>query len=147
TINSLRFNANNGVTLSTGGNLTIATGGILETANVGGNAVNINNNTLLSGNGKDLIVIQNDTAGTMTINAAIGAAGQGLTKAGPGKLIVTGTNPFDQGLFVDGGTLEYNADGQLGAAGKAITLNGGAIRFTGTVANGYTNTRVITINA
>ena len=49
----------------------IATGGILETSNVGHNAATINNNTLTSGNGQDLIVHQSNTSAAMTISSQI----------------------------------------------------------------------------
>ena len=109
TVNSIRFNNAGTYTIATGGNVTVATGGILETANVGANTVTISGNTLLSGNGKDLIVIQNNPAAAMTISSAIGAAGQAFTKAGIGSLIVAASNPFDQGLFIDAGTVGIHA--------------------------------------
>jgi len=132
TINSLRFNNAGATTVNTGGNLIIATGGILETSTVAANAVTINNNTLTSGNGQDLIVIQNNTAGAMTIGSAIvnnGGTAIGLTKSGAGSLVLNGANAYT-GASTINGPVTVNNTANLGS-NSAVTLNGsGALTFT-----------------
>ena len=85
TINSLRFNTNVADTVTLTGALTDATGGILETSNVGTVATSITGSTLTSG-AADLIFIQNNTGGALTVASTITGA-VGLTKAGGGTLI------------------------------------------------------------
>lgn len=123
TINSLRFNQSGGATVNTGGNLTIATGGILMTSAVT-SAVSINNNNLTSGNGQDLIVHQHSTAANLTIASAI-TGSIGLTKSGAGNLILTGTNTYNGGTYVNGGQLTITKAGALGTG--VTVINGGTL--------------------
>src|SRR5439155_9669231 len=105
-------------------------GGILETSNVGNNAVTIGGTSnLTSGNGQDLVVLQNNTAGTMTISAPVSGS-IAVTKAGAGTLVLSGTNTFTGGLKLNAGTVSYSADANLGAASGAITFNGGTLTYT-----------------
>lgn len=124
TINSLRFNTAVASSVDTTGNLTIATGGILETSTVGANAVSINNNNLTSNNGQDLIVIQNNTLGGMTIGSNI-TGGIGLTKSGLGSLTLTPNtaNTLTGQLTINGGTV---------ILGNANALNSNEVVFGGT---------------
>lgn len=133
TINSLRLNSAGAYTIGSTGLLTIASGGILETATVGNNAATISG-TLTSGNGVDLIVHQYNTQNTLTISSIISGA-IGLTKTGPGVLILSGVNTFTGGINISGGTLSASisqlnnasAASPIGAAGAhAITLNNNA---------------------
>jgi len=133
-VNSVRFNAAAVATVNTGGNLVIATGGILETSTVGANAVSINNNTITSGNGQDLIVIQNSVSGTMTIASAVvnnGAASIGLTKSGAGALALNGANTYTGATILNGGTTTVTNTSSLGA-NSAVTLSAGAPWFSAT---------------
>jgi fibronectin-binding autotransporter adhesin len=144
TINSLRFNTGASA-VNTTGNLTIATGGILETTAVGANAVSINNNNLTSGNGQDLIVIQNNTSGNMTIGSTIVNNGTiGLTKSGGGTLLLTGTNTYTGATTINAGTLSVGAlanggtNSNIGASTNAATnlvFNGGTLKYTGAAQN------------
>jgi len=157
TVNSMRFNTVGTATATivdaTGG-LSVASGGILMTNTVGAFPVAINNGTLTSGNGQDLIVFQNDTsaAGTLTISSKI-TGSIGLTKSGgttttanTGLLNLTnGANDFTGPINVNGGTLQLSANGAAGAASNAITLNNGAMQLT--LSGGITLPNAITINA
>ena len=131
-VNSLRFNAHSPVTttLASGG-LIITTGGILVTANVGAN------NTVLKGNASsvlplrngnatanDIIVIQNNPSGSLTLqDVPLGvnaATTTGLTKSGVGTLRYTTTNAAinNQGtgpITINAGNLQLNlAAGAIG---------------------------------
>ena len=115
TINSLRLNNAGSYTVNLGGAMTVATGGILETTGVGSNAASINNSTLTSGNGQDLIVIQNNTAANLTIGSQI-TGGIGLTKSGAGNLVLSGANNYTGATAV--------------TAGGLLLANGGSIPST-----------------
>jgi fibronectin-binding autotransporter adhesin len=128
--NSLRLNNSGSCSLDlNSGNVTIASGGILETANVGPNSAMIDGvNTLTSGNGQDLIVIQNNTAAAMSI--AVPVVGTiGLTKAGPGMLMLAASNTYTGATYVTGGTLQVDAVGALPAT--ALNVLAGTLDFNG----------------
>ncbi|KUL94963.1 hypothetical protein DK26_12840 [Bosea sp. WAO] len=82
-------------------------------------------------------------AGGGTLNVSAGAtatiassfadgAGTGLNKVGAGTLVLTGSNTYTGGTILSAGTLSVSADANLGAAGGALTLNGGVLQVTGT---------------
>ena len=128
TVNSIRFNTVGVASVSTSGNLVVATGGILNTAAVAGNATSINNNTITSGNGQDLIVTQNNNngGGTLTIGSAIvdnASTSIGLTKSGVGGLTLTGANTYTGPTNLNGGTTTVTAASTLGS-GSAVNLKG-----------------------
>lgn len=127
TINSLRLNAAAGsnIVIASGQTLTVASGGILETANVGNHAVTISGGTLRSGNGKDLIFIQNNTAAAMTVSSAL--TNDGVTKSGAGELILSGTNSYSGATTVNEGRLSLGGSSRLGNGNSAVTVMEGAI--------------------
>lgn len=53
-------------------------------------------------------------------------------KDGPGELTLTGKNTYAGGTKLFGGTLQIASDAELGTAGTAITMAGGALRASGT---------------
>jgi autotransporter-associated beta strand protein len=159
TINSLRFNNAAAMTVNinaaTNKTLTIASGGILMTPSAG--AVTINSTgagtgSLTTGNSYDLIVHQNNTANALTINANIMGTSLGLTKSGPGRLILAGNKSYtgattvnEGALVLSSGTLNGTSDITLNGGGtllqnsstaltKSITFNGGTLGGTGTYA-------------
>jgi autotransporter-associated beta strand protein len=90
----------------------------------------------------DLIFHQYST-GTVTVNADIAnngsatAAVTNLVKAGNGILILAGAKTFTGAVFVNGGTLQFSNNNQLGnaAAATAITIRDGAtLSYTGATA-------------
>jgi autotransporter-associated beta strand protein len=99
-------------------------------------------------------VISTGTLGAyLFIPGAIGGTG-GLVKAGTSDVVLSGANTFTGGLTVNGGSVVFDNDNQLGAAGGAITLNAGAVdgliyapnaRFGASAANGLTLSRPITL--
>ncbi len=108
TPNSLRFNTAGAETMTLNGASTIGSGGILVTSNVGNNASTISGNTLEGSSGRELIIIQNNTGNSLTINSVIAnnAAGStGLTKSGLGNVTLTGTETFTGNTVVNSGTL------------------------------------------
>ena len=75
-----------------------------------------------------------DTAGNdITISASLvsGAISDGgLSKLGGGTLTLAGSNSYNGGINVNGGTLNVNADQALGATTGSLTINDGAILQT-----------------
>ncbi|ARP79327.1 autotransporter outer membrane beta-barrel domain-containing protein [Bordetella genomosp. 6] len=66
-------------------------------------------------------------------NGAIGGAGA-LTKIGAGTLALNHDNQHAGGTLVYGGTLRIARDAHLGAAGTAVTLDGGTLATTASLA-------------
>jgi autotransporter-associated beta strand protein len=116
-INSLRFNTAAARTLTLSGTNIIQSGGILETSTVGNNASTITGGTLEGASGKDLIVIQNNTANSLSIGSVIAdnTTATGLTKSGAGTLVVTGANTYTGVTTVNAGTLSVDNAGQTTA--------------------------------
>ena len=117
---SVRFNnAVANPTLTLNGANRISSGGILVTVNVGPNPALITDGTsLTSGNGQDLIVIQNnaDPAGTLTIATKM-TGSIALTKSGPGTLILSGANGYTGATYINGGIV---------CAGNPAAIPGGS---------------------
>jgi autotransporter-associated beta strand protein len=110
TINSLRFaTANTNLAVAAGQSLNIGTGGILATGTAGASITGAGSLTAGSVAGAELIALVQDAGNTLTISAPITDNGGGavaLVKAGPGKLLLTGTgSTFTGGTSLIGGTL------------------------------------------
>ncbi len=136
TVGSVRFNnAYTTPTLTLNGTHTIDSGGILVTGNVGSNATLITGGTLTSGNGQDLIVIQNNTSAALTIDATLTGA-TGFTKSGGGQLILASTNDYTGATYLNGGVTTISNNANLGsvATGAAVYFNGGTLAVTSTLA-------------
>ena len=112
-------------------------------------AWNINGSTgvlmaTVGGTASDLIFQQYNTTNAVTVNAGIannGANALVLTKAGPGTLVLAGTNTFTGSVFVNGGILKFSnvtaaGAGSLGnGSTTAVNIsNGATLQYTG--ANG-----------
>ena len=130
-INSLRFNsAASTLTLASTGALTDTSGGILMTSAAG--ATTITGGSLQGAAGQDLVVIQNNASNGLTIASAIADNGPATasTKSGPGTLTLSGANTYTGGTVINGGTVSYTADSNLGGSGKNVTFNGtGTLNF------------------
>lgn len=73
-----------------------------------------------------------DTAGASTFSGTIGGTG-GLTMAGAGTLILTGSNTYTGGTTVTSGVLSISSNLNPGAPGYGITLDGGTLQTTARV--------------
>lgn len=67
---------------------------------------------------------------TATIHSKLIGAGK-LVKKDLGTLVLTGANGYTGGTEIEGGTLNVSADGNLGARGTKITIDGGTLQFGG----------------
>ncbi|MGA3179486.1 MAG: autotransporter-associated beta strand repeat-containing protein, partial [Verrucomicrobiota bacterium] len=116
TINSWHFNTAIAANLALGGANTITSGGILLGQTVGANTTTIAGpGTLTSGNGTDLIVINNNDlagAGNLVISAPI-VGGIGLTvgstdmaNTAPGLVQLGGANTFTGPTYITKGVLQ-----------------------------------------
>jgi autotransporter-associated beta strand protein len=136
-INSLKLTAASTVTLD--GTLTLTSGGLLVT---GSGATAITGGTLKGASGADLIVQQYASADlTISSTLADNTSTSSLTKSGPGKLILTGTDNLSGANYLNGGTVEVSDLARL--AGGPLVMNNGTLRYTGSDA---TSTRSITLN-
>jgi autotransporter-associated beta strand protein len=141
---------NNLATLTMNGGTLNASGGAdsswnayeLNNVTVGGSsASSITANT--SANTNNAILLSR--AGTTTFNVGVTGDGRGdllvsarlidgngvvgsLTKTGLGTMVLSGSNSYSGGTFVNGGTLQFSSDAQLGNATSGITLNGGQLK-------------------
>jgi autotransporter-associated beta strand protein len=151
TTNSLRFNTPSSNTLTLSGTNVIASGGILVTSNVGNNAQTITGGSLAGASGQDLILLQNNPAGALTIASAIvdSTTATGLTKAGPGTLTLSGPNTYSGPTTVLGGVLSLT--GMIhGSAVVVGGTSGGTLQTTtgylsgtsGTIGSGGSGTLI-----
>lgn len=137
-VNTLHFDFDgaSSLTLDSGG-LTVESGGIMISSGVigAGSTKTIAGGALRAGSGQDLIIHQYG-AGSMTIASDIVEnGGTALVKTGSGELILTGTNTYTGGTYLNGGTLTIGGDAQLGAVPGAVTdshlrFNGGTLSTT-----------------
>ncbi|NDC75438.1 hypothetical protein EBZ70_09185, partial [bacterium] len=94
-----------------------------------------------------------DTNGnSVTLANPLGNSGVGsFTKAGLGRLTLSGANTYTGQTFVTGGTLAFSANANLGAAstGAGLTLDGAVLAPSTTVSldNAGANARPLTIGA
>ncbi len=129
TTNSLRFNTGN-LTLTLSGTNTLQSGGILVTPSATGGT--ITGGTLTAANSGDLIVHQY-SSGTFTISSALSSTA-GLTKTGPGTLILSGNNTGLTGpININRGNLTVT---NLAAFASASQLNFNDDRAGATVGTG-----------
>jgi len=130
TINSLRFNSSAAsVSLDLAGGLTITSGGVLMTSTVGANAVTISGGTLTT-TAPDLVfqIWDNNAAAYLSIGSKV-TGNVGVTKVGPGMLILkNGANDF-VGTVNIGGSGNFRVEGTgtpLGNVANVVNLNSAA---------------------
>ena len=142
---TLRFNAPSCYTVTLNGTNTVNSGGLLVTSNVGNNALTISGGILRGAAGADLIVQQQNAANSLTISSVIAdnLGATGLSKTGPGVLIVSDVNTYTGPTFLSGGTIRVAAiangstPSSLGASSSApenLIFNNGTLQDTGPTA-------------
>ncbi|WP_139974596.1 autotransporter-associated beta strand repeat-containing protein [Ochrobactrum sp. CGA5] len=75
---------------------------------------------------------------TSTLSGVI--SGGELHKTGAGTLVLSGTNTYDGGTFLEGGVIQVNADDNLGKSTGALTFDGGTLQLGATLATARTMT-------
>ena len=131
--------------------LTLESGGVLVTPDAG--ATSIGTTTVrgnLTSSTGEILIHQHSTTGALTINSVISGATT-VTKSGDGVLILTGTNTYTGGTYINGGTVEISASANLGAVTSHVFINGGTMILTGVNAlpgaGTGTNIRQLTIGS
>jgi autotransporter-associated beta strand protein len=89
-----------------------------------------------------LTIFSDSVQSTVTINEDIGGTGS-IIKTGDGFLVLTGTNSYTGGTYINGGVLSTNWDGALGAAGGLLSFDGGTLRLL----NSMASARPVTLNS
>ena len=107
TVTSALVTASNGLAFTTTG--YTLTGGTITLAG--------------ASSGINTITTGSDGTVTTTISSAL-AGSAGVSKQGPGTLVLGGANTFTGGLTLSSGTLQISSDGNLGDAAGAVSLNG-----------------------
>ena len=148
-VNSLRFSSSSASALTLPGALTLTTGGILVTPNVSSSALAITGGSLTAsggtGNpGSNIVVQQFNTTTPFTIGSAItnsGTTAIGLTKSGPGTLILAGSNTFSGPTTVNAGSLQgsiaagsFPTNIAVNAGGNVTFLENGAAPLSSGIA-------------
>ncbi|RDJ21919.1 autotransporter domain-containing protein [Bosea caraganae] len=103
----------------------------------GGNAL-----TLVGAPGSPAPYVMVDTGVTATISAGI-AGMAGLTKVEAGTLILSGSNTYTGGTFLDGGMVQVAADANLGDASGGLAFDGGRLATTAS----FSSARTLTFDA
>src|SRR5262249_32900572 len=110
----------------------------------------INNNNLTSNNGQDLVVIQNNTAGGMTIGSNItdSTGSIGLTKSGAGSLTLTPNtgNTFTGQLTINAGSVILGNANALNSASPVNVVFGGTTQTQGGNGNFLITNGTLTLN-
>jgi autotransporter-associated beta strand protein len=133
--------SSNGLALN-GGTIRAGSGArsIANPLTVGGNfSVGGSNDLTLSGTvglGAATRTVTVDNTGTTTFSGVVSSGG--LTKAGNGTLVLSGTNTYASATTLNAGTLKISADAHLGTAPAAPTagqlaFDGGTLETTATL--------------
>ena len=137
---TLAFRTAQANTLTLTGSNALSAGGLLVGSQVGGNNTTISGGTLTSLT-NDLVIQQFNPGGGLTINSRVanhGSHATELIKAGPGTLVLAGTNTYTGATIVGGGSLQ----GTLTSIPTAVTLQNGANVNYNVTSSGTLNTSV-----
>ncbi len=141
--------ASQALALSVNGSLRVASGALLFT---GAHDYAITGGTIKSTSGNELLVHQYGQ-GSLTISSTVGngAAASVLTKAGPGVVVLAGSNSYTGQTNIHAGILSISSNANLGAVatGAQIVIRGGSLQVTETFAldNNTANARQIRVGS
>ncbi len=104
-----------------GQTLTLSKGGLIKS---GSGSASISGGSLTSGNGQ--LAVTTTGAPALTVSATL-TGSMDLLKSGSGTLILDAANSFSGTTYVNAGTLQIEADNNLGASGNDVHFNGGTL--------------------
>ncbi len=141
---TLRFSTPSPTTVTLTGSGTIETGGILVAPSTGSNTSSITGGSLQPGDGGELIVHQQNPSSSLNISSTIidnGVNSTGLTKSGPGVLILSDNNTYSGPTTLSGGVIvagkiapsfEPSSIGaSFGGSDNLIFNGGGVLQYMG----------------
>jgi len=120
TVNTLRFNGNDTLTLS--GTNTVGLGAVLVTSTVSTGAT-ITGGTLKAGAGKELVLINKGNQLTVNSIIADNATPSVLTLSGPGTTILNGVNTYTGATYINGGTVKVGNSSALGVDSAVVVAD------------------------
>jgi autotransporter-associated beta strand protein len=136
----------NGATVSAGSIVLGTAGGTGSgTLNIGtgGTSGVINAATVVQGAGTGSQVNLNYTDTTYTLSSSLRNT-LTLNQNGSGTTILSGSNTYSGGTYLNAGTLQVSSNGNLGANTAPLVFNGGTLQLSATITN---LPRPITLNA
>ncbi|WP_241133581.1 autotransporter-associated beta strand repeat-containing protein [Achromobacter insuavis] len=124
--------------------MQFATDGYLLQGNAAGDKLTLTGAPVAGGGPAEAIIRVGagsaDGAGyTATIAAVLDGAAR-LVKTDLGTLVLSGINTYAGGTAINGGVLQVSQDANLGAAGTALSLDGGTLRAAGSFATARATT-------
>ena len=136
-VNTIHFDFDGTGSIDATNGLEVTSGGVMVSSGVLTGAKSIVNGTLNAGIDTDLIIHQyggaDMTIGSVIQDHASSTVGNALVKTGSGNLVLTGTNTYTGGTYLNGGQLTIDNNLNLGATPGApdpdnLYGNGGTLR-------------------
>ncbi|WP_191963356.1 beta strand repeat-containing protein, partial [Flavobacterium luteum] len=126
-----------GASISGSGLLTLG-GDITVTAPSGNNGATISCPVALGATRTFTVADEGTAAADLTVSGIISGSTFGITKAGAGKLTVSGNNTFTGITTLNAGNITVSNTAGLGAAAQSVVLNAGVLDLaTDTTVNAY----------
>ena len=155
TVSGLRFNSAGATTVTLGATRQLAIGGgqsagpILVTSAVGANTTTITGGMLAGISSRDLMILQNNTAGILQIDSVITSINSNslaFTKSGLGEVLLTASNAHNSNSFINEGKVTVTGDGIAGNT-QTLTTTVGSGTITGVDTTGlFVGQRVYSVN-
>lgn len=120
-VSTLKIAGSQALTLNAGQTLTLSAGGLLSTGGIS----SISGGTAVALGTQAFVARVNQATDVLTINSNITGTG-GLTKAGEGTLVLSGTNSRTGTTSINEGTVRLSGGGTLSGANSTLNIRQGA---------------------